>query len=649
MDFDLSAYKLASDWSSIPEEYLLGQLEETINQSRFPGIVVPAWVNGGVCWYAIAPEQSTWRTLQPIMIAFVGRTVTTFNGEPAKLNTGLKCEEYLATLNSFAIARLTPSKDILLTVRALSRMKETLLARPTDLRPPQMSTSQMISHFDMCLVEGDRNGALQWFLRLKEELRLDALNLNFTKVKLHATFRDWTAMVADHSFADLCRVTKPKVIAHHLLEALWFFHMESQPKDAKARKETYDIRCKSFVDDIIASSGIPSSWARETYKNYIGNSIDHTPTAVPAVEVISGHLTVSTVPPSSVGQDDDSCRQEIPSGDRGYAIPEKVSVSSQEDQLDGWLGWVKSLDKSEFRFREAAEDLALNIDAASIDDPELVREIEEALFELETTRELDRLEATLPQIIQWLKQDDGFPRKSMSPIYSIVLRRLIETHSREGEFREGITEVFTALLETGLSEVQYKSLLSDIGDTIPDGAGTADVFWLLDIAEVLTRFSAIQQAARTTLLNQILASLQSVVHQLSFLQQSAYENIATAAGWDPLPQKENAAQKSLSDLLEGKLVGIYTLTESSGRQAKAAIERISPGVKVEVSSEKVCTTRLTRLSQNADFMVVTTSSAKHAATDCIRAQRTVDSILYAAGRGYCSILRSLEDTLGQLA
>jgi hypothetical protein len=644
VDFDLSAYKATASWSSIPQDCLSGALDETVNQDRFPGFILPAWVNGGVCWYAVATDQREWRALQPILNAYVGHTVTTFNGEPAELDSDIEVEAYLAILNVHAVARLVPSQTVMLAVRALERMKKTLLARPTDLRPPQMSTAQMISHFDMCLVGGDRGGALHWLSRLKEELCLDALNMSFSRVKLHANFREWNAILSDRSFADLCRAKKPAVVAHHLLEALWFVYLESHPKASGARRSAYENHCRPFVEDIHASSGSPSSWSTEAFKEFVREGGDGAPRQTAgSISPVDSENGAS--PPIVDEAGDGGSQDNVVWSYVGFESSTDPEPFPQIPRPDGWLGWIKSLDKKELKFNEAAEELALNDEIEALQDPEDVRDLEEALFDLGTRRELDRLGQTLPQIIKWLKRDDEYPRKLLSPLFGVVLFRLIETRNREGEFREGIAEMFTALLDVGLSGGQYKNLLNDIAGAIPDGAGTSDAFWLLDIAEVLCRFSAPQEAARNTLLNKILGSLQPIVHQLSSLQQSAYSSVALAAGWDPLPEDESAEQKTIADILKGKVIGIYTLTETAGRQATAALKRIAPDVQVEVSSEKVCTPRLTKLSQNADFMVVTTSSAKHAATDCIRAQRDADRILYAAGRGCCSILRSLEENL----
>jgi len=51
------------------------------------------------------------------------------------------------------------------------------------------------------------------------------------------------------------------------------------------------------------------------------------------------------------------------------------------------------------------------------------------------------------------------------------------------------------------------------------------------------------------------------------------------------------------------------------------------------------------LAENADLFVLTSLSAKHAATDFIRDHRSKLPLLYAQGRGFSSILRAVEDHL----
>lgn len=92
-------------------------------------------------------------------------------------------------------------------------------------------------------------------------------------------------------------------------------------------------------------------------------------------------------------------------------------------------------------------------------------------------------------------------------------------------------------------------------------------------------------------------------------------------------------------------IAIYTLTESSSRQAKTAIEQTVTSVKVDCNADHGGTARLRALAENADLFVMTSLSAKHAATDFIREHRGDRPLLYAQGRGFSSILRAIEDHL----
>jgi hypothetical protein len=85
------------------------------------------------------------------------------------------------------------------------------------------------------------------------------------------------------------------------------------------------------------------------------------------------------------------------------------------------------------------------------------------------------------------------------------------------------------------------------------------------------------------------------------------------------------------------------LTESSSRQAKAAIEELAPTAVVDCNADHGGTARLRALAENADLFVITWLSAKHAATDFIREHRGGRPLMYAQGRGFSSILRVIDD------
>jgi len=150
-------------------------------------------------------------------------------------------------------------------------------------------------------------------------------------------------------------------------------------------------------------------------------------------------------------------------------------------------------------------------------------------------------------------------------------------------------------------------------------------------------------------LNALLASIQPISSHLTPFQTTFFNNIASSAGWEQIVTSGTATTNNFSHLLSNKLVGIYTLVESAAREAKKSLQDNVPDIRVEISSDKVCTPKLTSLSKNADFMIVTSLAAKHPATDCIRDNRPADQIIYASGKGRSSIMRSLEMHLLQVS
>jgi len=82
-----------------------------------------------------------------------------------------------------------------------------------------------------------------------------------------------------------------------------------------------------------------------------------------------------------------------------------------------------------------------------------------------------------------------------------------------------------------------------------------------------------------------------------------------------------------SDNLSGNVVALCVLTESAGRQAAKVIEEALPGVRVELSADQGSLFKLRALAIDADLVVLTTASAKHAATHC--AQRHPPARLFA--------------------
>ncbi|GAA2258146.1 hypothetical protein GCM10010402_11930 [Actinomadura luteofluorescens] len=95
--------------------------------------------------------------------------------------------------------------------------------------------------------------------------------------------------------------------------------------------------------------------------------------------------------------------------------------------------------------------------------------------------------------------------------------------------------------------------------------------------------------------------------------------------------------------LQGLKVVLYSLTESATTRAAQVLRTLVPGVDIETSAEHDGSSRLAAQAANADVFVVATASAKHAATDFIKAKRGSRPIVLVNSRGSSAILRELAE------
>jgi hypothetical protein len=651
---EIETYQKVVNWARLPSDVIEANFERTVTSASFPGAVLPSVAKDGrIQWYAIADDAPTWRKLRPLLNAYVGETVTTFNGEPSQLKTTDSIENIIIQSGAYAVAKLqSPSKKYEFPLRALTRMVHAIESKPKDLRPPPASTATMIARFDMCLTQGDRGRALTWLLRLKDEKRLDPLNLIFSEVRLFAAFRDWSSILNAPWFNEICRVGKPPIVAKHILEAIWHFDLSDTEDEPEALQIQFDNRWRDYSAALLSSIPYRSGYLVSKFVELLEGPPENDITAQELPNPVIPDAPDLT-PPKEVEASDPK-KQDlpgpvvVPDEEQNQTTLEKsvVDVTSSIDDV-GWIHWLNTLKDPIARgVIDKAREIGDTIYASSYEDPVEINALSEALLETSDGIAYDRLVAALPTLLNWVKSDEAYPRKPMKPIYEALLTLISLLEDSGTADREAASELLSALLETGVNAKEYHNLLQDISHFIPEGSGTNDVYWLLDLADLVTQRAAMNEGERTSLLNRILGSLTPVAPMFTPIQSSAYLKVSEVGGWPvPVEPIDKTEILDVSNKLNGKLVAIYTLSERAGRNAAEALKRLAPKVKVEVSSAHDCSRQLQSLSQNADLFVITTSSAKHAATDCISQNRRTEDILFAAGKGQCSILRAVEEFL----
>lgn len=201
---------------------LLEEILATATDESFPGAILPLYRSGNIFYYAVGPTPQIWRELRPLLLSFTGKTVTNFSGLPIVLDTTEPAEALIAELGAHAVAKLTPSKKTeTLALYSLRRLRKLLFNMQEIKRPRPEPTSLILKRFKSALVGFDRSEAEMCLDRLRRELRLDALNLRFLEVQLHASFGEWSVLRGRDFFESLCLTRRSLSVTCALIEAFY--------------------------------------------------------------------------------------------------------------------------------------------------------------------------------------------------------------------------------------------------------------------------------------------------------------------------------------------------------------------------------------------------------------------------------------------
>ncbi len=672
-------------------------LMQSVTASGFPGVLVPVVGTAGNLHINIAATTvGDWRRLKPILLAFAGPTITGFVGMPEPFASDDAVGHILMGTAPAATAIMRLPTDIKLRVsalRALARARATLDRAPDLQHTAPVPTSWLLARFQDLLNVRRRDAAMRILERLKGELRLDALNLKFLEVQLYATFGDWRSILQIPEFRSLCQARRTSAITALLLEALYQEHLaaafDAVDIDTLLVCYTNDVRpCAHEMLTAPTPTSLTPGGARiYALETLIAENGEDGPNAIIVnisdlgwlADLLRPRQAIEPEPP--VGTPIDSAREKLLEADATddtervsavlqalaklspdelallrSAIPFApiVAVIEPQDALNlpsSWPAWlsraadpafVTALDVA----RRGAEEWFID---GTNEDPVSVQKLVSAIEDAQTSHlAAERTSLALPYLVAWLQRDVQFPSAALAPVYSSLLTLFALYNNRGASVYNSSQVLISALLATGLDQRDYAALIADVQEIAGDGFGVDMLYWLLEVIEIFMHAATPDVSARETFLHGILARIAPLFARLSGLQRMAVKLLCSELGWssDGLEaSKESKETDSLAKYLDGLRVAIYSLTESSSRQARSVLEALTPNVIVDTNADHGGTARLRALAENADLFVMAWLSAKHAATDFIREHRGSKPILYAQGRGFSSIVRVIEEQL----
>lgn len=321
-----------------------------------------------------------------------------------------------------------------------------------------------------------------------------------------------------------------------------------------------------------------------------------------------------------------------------------------------WCTWLDHVVKHDGRHgsREIARRAATEWSVLGlVGSADIVEQFVERLNRPRTAAADQCLRDSLPHLLAFLERDLAWPNPSCRSLYSVVLELLV---LGEGLGRADLIvfgELLEAVLRIGVSDREYADLLMYVRAMWSRYAATATLGWILDCIALFVAFPCSDPASRLGLFHEVLDRMVACRRLLALEQWDLLRLAAVDLGvlglferYFPLKAEQQPSVDDPMGALDGKTIAIYTLTERSAQRFKQIVEARIPSVTIVHLHDLDASKRLRQYARQADLFVLVATSATHAATDCVQANRPKDlPTLRPAGRGVASMLEALRTHL----
>jgi inorganic pyrophosphatase/exopolyphosphatase len=218
--------------------------------------------------------------------------------------------------------------------------------------------------------------------------------------------------------------------------------------------------------------------------------------------------------------------------------------------------------------------------------------------------------------------------------------------SRSDDDREIARILLSAIISSGVNENEYTDVVDCVKELIDQDLSFSTIEWVMDVCEVLSTGNTANQNKKNEFLSYVLSivPVKGQAHRFNKAQLLLIKQLCLDIRQEELFSLYEEVNQSLEEEitldLAGKLIAIYTLTESAGLRAKKIIETLFQGSKVTLNSDHVETDRLKQLAKNSDFFVFASKSSTHQAYYAAKKYHPRD-LLMPTGKGSASIVSKI--------
>jgi hypothetical protein len=264
--------------------------------------------------------------------------------------------------------------------------------------------------------------------------------------------------------------------------------------------------------------------------------------------------------------------------------------------------------------------------------------IAQALQNPRTGKRRDIIRNAVPTFIRAFLVDRSATREC-KPIYNALTDLLIYDESVGQDDLTAVEQLSEAILTTSPSHEASNNDFQHVGELTAylwDSIAAPRHFdWVLSMLDLLIDTGAQQHTSLTPILAAIAESSRLWARRISDDQWSLLELLAAdldltemIAGLRPDPEESNQDDSPcIRNLLAGKSIAVYSLTERIARRFGQLAEQAFDGIKIHYVHDKSLTDRMKSLAQSADIFIINTWDAKHAATTGIKQNRFSSVVL----------------------
>ena len=247
------------------------------------------------------------------------------------------------------------------------------------------------------------------------------------------------------------------------------------------------------------------------------------------------------------------------------------------------------------------------------------------------------------------------PSRSGKPIYLALTDILIYDETIGPDDLTAVEQLIEAVLTSSPSHEDgkndYKNSTDFVEHLWDSVAAARNLDWVLGMLDLLIDSGAANHANLEALYSKLVDSIQPWKRRVNDEQWSLLEFLGEDLGLvnylDGIkpeePETEQAAEIEIGDLLEGKSIAVFSLTERIAKRFGQMANAMFKGIKLHYVHDKSLTDRMKSLSKSADIFIVNTWDAKHAATNGIKDNRPSSLVtLEPDGKPASSLVRCLK-------